>query len=761
MRFLSKLRHFATLQKGEPVPRPYAIWSIAQLEAEFERVQDEGDRQGLVALKAELRLRTTERSRQLMVLVERFAGSAVGPTPQTQNQGAATAKQPHQQGAGPKQGQPQGAGQKQGQPQGAGHKQTQPQGSGSKQSQQHGAGQKQGQPQGTGPKQGQPQGAGQKQTQPQGAGPKQAQPHGAGQKQGQPQGAGPNQAQSQGAGPRQGQPQGAGSNQAQQPQAAGPKQSQPQGAGQKQTQPQGAGSKHLQPQAASATGTPYGTTPNGQVVPGAGANPAGRSRPRLTPTAEQLHAVEQFKAGGSLKINAYAGTGKTSTLEFLAQSTRRRGQYIAFNKSIVVEAREKFPPTVNCSTTHSMAFKAIPSSYKHDQKMTGRMGAHQLAEALKLKRWQVDKYHVFQPRSLGFLIQETLRHFMQSAEREPLAEHVPQLGSLAAAPPETMAAVADFAVRGAKHVWKRMTDPNDIIPLGHDGYLKLWALGNPRIPVEFILLDEAQDTNPVVLDVLRRQPAQMIYVGDRYQQIYQWRGAINAMETLETDKSSYLTMSFRFGKPIAEAASQVLALLDEKHVITGNPAIDSRIERVKEPDAILGRTNVSTITALIDSLNEGKSPFLVGGTGELIAMLKGVADLKRGMQSTVPEFFGFNKWTEVIDFSESDEGHDLTTLVNLVGSHGEIALKWALESVVSEECCDIIISTAHKAKGREWQRVRLMDDFLRMEQLAAQYPPGRDPRPPDPAEARLFYVALTRAIERVEVPAPILSLMRD
>jgi superfamily I DNA/RNA helicase len=45
------------------------------------------------------------------------------------------------------------------------------------------------------------------------------------------------------------------------------------------------------------------------------------------------------------------------------------------------------------------------------------------------------------------------------------------------------------------------------------------ALSNPVIAADFILLDEAQDTNPVVLEVLRKQSAQMIYVGDKYQRI--------------------------------------------------------------------------------------------------------------------------------------------------------------------------------------------------------------------------------------------------
>ena len=89
------------------------------------------------------------------------------------------------------------------------------------------------------------------------------------------------------------------------------------------------------------------------------------------PTGEQSEAIAAFLRGGSLRINAYAGTGKTSTLEMLAHSTSKRGQYIAFNKSIVNDAQTRFPKTVNCSTSHSLAFKATPSRFRTNEgKMT-------------------------------------------------------------------------------------------------------------------------------------------------------------------------------------------------------------------------------------------------------------------------------------------------------------------------------------------------------------------------------------------------------
>jgi hypothetical protein len=477
---------------------------------------------------------------------------------------------------------------------------------------------------------------------------------------------------------------------------------------------------------------------------------------RLKPTEEQQQAVEQFKNGGSLKINAYAGTGKTSTLQLLAHSTSRSGQYIAFNKNIVRDAKEKFPSSVNCSTTHGLAFRATPSGYKHNSdKMTGKLSANQLAELLKLKRWQVDRQHTLQPRSQGYLVIETLRRFMQSADTGLEAKHVPRHGSLVTASEPTMNAVKEFALHAAKYLWGRMKDQGDPVPLGHDGYLKLWALGQPIIGADFILLDEAQDTNPVVLDVLGNQPAQMIYVGDKYQQIYEWRGAVNAMENMETKGTTYLTTSFRFGPTIATAASKLLARLGEKRPIKGNPAIDSRIGHAA-CRTILARTNASTVAAIIETLDAGKLPHLVGGTDEVMEMLRGVQDLKAGKQSTVPDFFGFDKWEQVVEFAKSGEGDHLLSFVNLVEARGERQLMWALNRTVDEEQSDVTISTAHKAKGREWETVRLMDDFLRSQ---PKRPQANTTNGDDPAELRLLYVALTRAREVINVPPSILSMI--
>ena len=134
-------------------------------------------------------------------------------------------------------------------------------------------------------------------------------------------------------------------------------------------------------------------------------------------------------------------------------------------------------------------------------------------------------------------------------------------------------------------------------------------------------------------------------------------------------------------------------------------------------------------------------------------MLRGVQDLKRAEPSIVPEFFGFANWAEVVEFAKSSEGQHLLTFVNFVEARGEGQLMWALNKTVREDASDFIVSTAHKAKGREWKTVRLMDDFLKSKPVKETHETDLEE-----AEVRLFYVALTRAREAIEVAPEHLAL---
>jgi superfamily I DNA/RNA helicase len=260
------------------------------------------------------------------------------------------------------------------------------------------------------------------------------------------------------------------------------------------------------------------------------------------------------------------------------------------------------------------------------------------------------------------------------------------------------------------------------------------------------MLDEAQDSNPVILGVLNNQKCPVIYVGDPYQQIYEWRGAVNAMDRVNTPHRALLSQSFRFGERIASAATQVLQRLNAEKPLLGRSDLESHIADV-HPRAVLSRTNASVMENLLQLQSTGIRCHVVGGSSELTRLLEHVSRLKSGIMSDLPEFFGFKNWSEVVAFSEEPEGEHLGTFVRLVTKFDHTSLMAALKRCESDEHdAQVCLSTAHRAKGKEWDHVRLSNDF------DVPFTNSNSPTVQD-SEVRLFYVAMTRGMVAVELPA--------
>ena len=83
-------------------------------------------------------------------------------------------------------------------------------------------------------------------------------------------------------------------------------------------------------------------------------------------TKEQTSIIS---SDGNIKINAVAGSGKTTTIISYAESRPKKSKilYLAFNKSVKLEASKKFKSkklfNVDVQTAHSLAFKhTVPKS---------------------------------------------------------------------------------------------------------------------------------------------------------------------------------------------------------------------------------------------------------------------------------------------------------------------------------------------------------------------------------------------------------------
>lgn len=494
---------------------------------------------------------------------------------------------------------------------------------------------------------------------------------------------------------------------------------------------------------AKASATEFGMRPN-DLTQHQGAPRSNRSL-GFRPTDEQLAALDAFRSGGHLKINAFAGAGKTSTLALLSQNSKGCGIYAAFNRACVRDSAGRFASNVQCCTLHALAFRSVRKQFRTD-KLTGKLNPNIVLSHVKLSGFDHGSLKLTD-KQLASLSLATLRQFAYSRAQSVREIRVPQFGIVSLVSKETAAALTATVHETVESIWRKMCDPTSSMPLGHDGYLKYWALQHPRLGVDFILLDEAQDTNDVVLDILERQNSQIVYVGDRHQQIYEWRGAVNAIEKAHASRECYLTQSFRFGESIAGLANAALRHLGESTKLRGNDNVQSRIAPLEHPNAIIARTNGAVLAAVMTSLQNGDIPYVEGGTDELKRLIRGVYELKDNGFSTVPEFFGFESWDEVVQYSETEYGKELATFVQMVQTYGCGTLWHVLKNVADDpKLAAYTVSTTHKAKGREWDAVRLEDDFL-----SAEEDENGHLKPPPKEEVRILYVALTRAKQFLQI----------
>lgn len=481
-------------------------------------------------------------------------------------------------------------------------------------------------------------------------------------------------------------------------------------------------------------------------------------------TEEQKSVIRAFANGRNLKVNAFAGAGKTSTLVELGRSTPKRGLYLSFNRRNADEAKARFPESVDCRTTHSLAYRAVSRQFPSAKLSTPLTSAiiHMQMDLQDVSfsflhqenGEEQERHYRLRARQIASIVGTTVRQWLYSDYPDLGQYRIAMLGSMVHWPSVVQSEV-DKHVRGlCVQCWQKMSEPSDPLPLSHDGYVKYWALSNPVLNASFVLLDEAQDTNPVILDVLQKQECQVVYVGDRHQQIYEWRGAVNAMEAIHSEDELQLSQSFRFGKAIADLANKVLRQLGETTPLRGHETVESRVGRTNA-QAILARTNVSVISRFIDLVIQNKKVAIQGGTKELITLLNGLLDIQNGISSDLPELLGIESWNDLKQFTETDEGRSLAPLVSLAETHRIPKLLAMLNRACQPEDCEILLSTLHKAKGLEWDRVELLSDFAPRSQ-----PKDQQSEMQNKEELRILYVAITRAKRELQLPEDVAEYIR-
>lgn len=484
----------------------------------------------------------------------------------------------------------------------------------------------------------------------------------------------------------------------------------------------------------------------------------------FAPTDEQLHIHSLFRTGNPLLVRAGAGTGKTTTLLQLADilgEQGRSGLYLAFNKSIATEAGRKFPRHMMSSTAHALAFRGLrgtahaPLLDKLEMgKVPFSVTERELGILPMTARGPDGRQRVISAYQITRQVLRTVEEFCKTTDQDIGPHHVPpMIGLDSRGEHHNQHALVEHVLPLAVKAWRDVySTSGTAVKFSHGHYLKLWAMIRPRFGPEgaALFLDEAQDTSPVLAGVLAEQThLQQVYVGDSSQSIYRFTGARNAMREFGNVSEGRLTQSWRFGPAIADAANQLLADLGDDMRLKGNPSLLSRVT-TREPivDAVLTRTNGVALERVMAAQAAGVRVHLMGDQKYALRFCEGAENLQNGDPAGHEDLAAFTTWGQVQDHAQdSPDSADWKTLVALIDDHGVPAVKSALAHSVPEASAQLVVATAHRSKGREWDRVELASDLDEALQEATEA--AEEGGAADNAALRdeqmLCYVAVTRA----------------
>ncbi len=457
-------------------------------------------------------------------------------------------------------------------------------------------------------------------------------------------------------------------------------------------------------------------------------------------TSEQKLIV--YSDSPLIYVSARAGTGKTTTLtEFVKIRKFDTFLYIVYNNSIKEEAIGKFPSSTVIHTIHSLAYSVIGKEYSH--KLSGNLKPLDVFTYLE----DYDDKSFEDPDVYGevYRISNMINGFCNSSFKDlkdMYDEHNIYL---------------DLALK----YWNRMIDKDNETPMTHDGYLKLYHLTDPILDYDYIMVDEAQDSNEVMLDIVMQQKSKKIFVGDQHQRIYSFRGAIDIFndpryyDPTSEHEILFLTESFRFGEKIAKVANILLSDYKFEEKLVQGTDIESRICEVDKDIhyTVITRTNSHLFDLAYEYACDGKKIHIVGSNKSMFDdILDGYYLLKDQHKKIQNDYLRkMNNFRHLEGLAKNTGAKDLLLLVKIVKKYGDNlfnAINKIQKSLTYEKKADVTLTTAHKSKGLEFVHVKIADDFIDLyDENGFKLPPERI----DLEEINLLYVSVTRAMYDLEL----------
>lgn len=483
----------------------------------------------------------------------------------------------------------------------------------------------------------------------------------------------------------------------------------------------------------------------------------------MTLTKEQKNIINAKE--DSFKINAVAGSGKTTTLlEYAKNNSHLKILYLAYNKSLQVSLQKKLKEYnlthMNVSTIHSLAYQKI-SAYQynlaHDLKI-------QVIEKLLNGYEQTfnQRTNYYPVAEYVALIKDLVNFYCNSsliALDLKLLESYKKQGDLSAKILELLNKDEKKALNHLKHILSAMK--NKIIDATHDFYLKMFYLNkkvSTHLGYDLILVDEAQDISDVMIGIVEAQECRRIYVGDSFQQIYSFRYAINALNKIELP-SYELSKSFRFSNSYAKYLEKNLNSLYEKNSgkllkISGVDSTTNIGEKSIDYDkqvCVIARSTFGLIQQIVHFIQDDKKIYFEGGYASYSFMNQTVYSIfylkeKKNDKITIDEIKDFETIQELEQFAKDTKNQDYLNIIKFINTYGdnifEINKTIKTKLTTNKEEADLIFTTTHKSKGLEFEQVIMADDFITKKELSN--PKNKVSFLKLQEELNIYYVAATR-----------------
>lgn len=277
---------------------------------------------------------------------------------------------------------------------------------------------------------------------------------------------------------------------------------------------------------------------------------------------------------------------------------------------------------------------------------------------------------------------------------------------------------------------------------------------------DFVIGDEFQDFNPVQHAAFLKLVGQLACIlGDDRQQIYGWRGAVangfNSMVEKLKAQVFPMTISQRCDKLIVASGAEIVpdfrARDNAEQGEVLNKSFDEMNKQAKVGNAILARTNAPGMSVCFCFLRNGITARIegkeIGRELENVIKHTGVdnnADsvtfldkLATWQQVRISKANGWNA-ASTIDYV-TDQADTLKVLAENCNDVPGIVSKIRLlfEDSNGEQKPCVKISTVHKAKGLEWEKVFILNDSFKRR--------GTQTEEQALEESNVQYVARTRA----------------